>query len=195
MPMNLRARSQCGRNENLPRIIRLMSVIALVVALLACNDKGANTPVINRAAVEEGKPAPMFTLKGLDGKIVNLSDLKGSVVLINFWATWCPPCKGEMPSLQKLYAVMMDDPKFVMYGILYKDDPVNAQRFTKENGIMFPMLVDSNYSASGAYGITGVPETYIIDKKGLLRQKIIGPAEFDSPDAIAFFKSLLAEAP
>lgn len=169
-------------------------IIAAMLALAACK-QGPPPPQRPQKALEEGQPAPMFTLKDLDGKTVNISDFKGSVVLINFWATWCPPCRGEMPSLQKLYAIMMDDPKFVMLGVLYKDDPVTAQKFAKETGIAFPILIDENYGASSLYGVTGVPETYIIDKKGILRKKIIGPDEFDTPDAIAFFKGLLAEKP
>ncbi len=173
------------------RLRLLFALAALALVLGACKPT-APKPA---APLVEGRPAPVFATKDFSGQTVDIASFRGKVVLINFWATWCPPCRGEIPSLQRLYDTLKGDPSFVMYGVLYKDDISAAKRFMAQGGITFPMLSDPDFVASSIYGLTGVPETYIIDKKGILRKKIIGPAEFDSPAAIAFFKSLLSEAP
>jgi thiol-disulfide isomerase/thioredoxin len=113
-------------------------------------------------------------------------------VLINFWAEWCDTCKEEMPSLQRLYDTLKDDPNFRLVTILYKDDPMIASAYLKENNFTLPLYVDPNLNAAALFGITGVPETYVVGKDGILLKKFIGPLDFDNPDAVAFFKRNLA---
>ncbi len=137
-----------------------------------------------------GKPAPDFTLTDLDGKTWTLSELKGQVVFVNFWATWCPPCREEMPSMQQLYRVLPTS-SFKMLAILYRDKPALARSFAAKAGLTMPILVDETNSVSPRYGITGVPETYIVDKDGILREKIIGGANWSSPAAIALMRKYL----
>ncbi len=130
-----------------------------------------------------GDPAPNFSLVDRKGKTWTLANLKGQVVFINFWATWCPPCREEMPSMQKLYDTLPKD-KFKMLAILNKDDPALADIFADKLGITFPILDDQINAVGPKYGLTGLPETLIIDKKGIVREKIIGATEWDSPDMI-----------
>ncbi len=123
--------------------------------------------------------APDFALQDLKGKTWKLSDLKGKVVFINFWATWCPPCREEMPSMEALHRDMADKP-FQILTILSNDEPKMADTFARKNGYTFPILVDRDGAVSATYGITGVPETFIVNADGLLLRKFIGPYDWNS---------------
>jgi peroxiredoxin len=127
-----------------------------------------------------GEPAPDFTLVDMKGRSWTLSDLRGQVVFINFWATWCSPCREEMPSMQQLYNLLPKD-QFKMLAVLNKDDPLLAVSFAEKLGLAMPILNDRANVAGQKYGLTGVPETYIVDKQGVLREKFIGPAQWDTP--------------
>lgn len=150
-------------------------VVLTFVFLLACYGCGSAPEV-----AEVGRLAPDFTLVDRKGKTWTLSELKGQVVFINFWATWCPPCREEMPSMQRLYT-MLPGEKFKMLAILNKDDPRLADSFAGQFGISMPILDDQNNQVGPKYGLTGVPETFIVDKRGILREKFIGPASWDAP--------------
>jgi len=130
-----------------------------------------------------GERAPDFTLVDLKGKTWTLSELKGQVVFVNFWATWCPPCIEEMPSMQKLYTMLPQD-KFKMLAILNNDNPAIASSFATKFGITIPILNDRDNKVGPEYGLTGVPETFIVDKQGVVREKFIGPARWDSPMSV-----------
>jgi len=139
-----------------------------------------------------GTPAPDFSLVDRQGKTWTLSELKGQVVFVNFWATWCPPCREEMPSMQKLYTMMPKD-KFKMLAILNRDDPALADSFAKKLGLTMPILDDQPNIVGVNYGLTGLPETYIVDKKGILREKVIGGAQWDSPAYVQMISKLISE--
>jgi len=124
---------------------------------------------------------------------IKLSELKGSVVFINFWASWCQTCKDEMPSIEKLYKYFSGNPNFKLVTILYKDDGDRAFRYMNENGYTFQLYLDPKRSAAQQFRITGVPETFIFDKKGILKKKVIGPLEWDSPHVIEMFSHLINE--
>lgn len=130
-----------------------------------------------------GETAPDFTLVDRKGKTWTLSELKGQVVFVNFWATWCPPCREEMPSMQRLYTMLPKD-KFKMLAILNSDDPAMADTFLRKFNITIPVLNDQKNKVGPKYGLTGLPETFIIDKTGVLREKFIGPAPWDSLEII-----------
>ena len=168
-------------------IFILTTVLAVSVLLSSCRNRD------DKIVLREGDPAPLFSLNDSNGKIWSLEELKGKVVLVNFWASWCPSCKEEKPSLQKLSNMTSDKPDFLILTILYKDDPAGAFQFMKKNNLNLPLLLDAKWEASNAYGVTGVPETYIIDKKGVLRRKIIGPTRFDTPDSLRFISGLILE--
>lgn len=140
----------------------------------------------------EGGPAPDFELADLGGATWSLSGLRGSAVLINFWATWCPPCREEMSSLERLYESASGMPDFNVITILYEDDPLDAAAFLERNGYGLPSLVDPDGAVAASYGLTGVPESFLIDRNGVLRKKIIGPFSFDSPDAIRLYQKVLS---
>lgn len=133
-----------------------------------------------RAAI--GIEAPDFSLADLNGKTWKLSDLRGKVIFLNFWATWCDTCKTENPTIQNLINLEKDNPDFVFLTILYNDSPDNARSYMNKNSFTFPVLIDTAKTAKN-YGLTGVPETFLIDAKGIVRDKIVGPFKWDSPDA------------
>lgn len=140
-----------------------------------------------------GSVAPDIELIDINKNKIKLSELRGAVVFINFWATWCEPCINELPSIEELSRLTSGNPKFKLITILFKDDEYRAFNFMKENGYTFPIFLNPDGSAAKNFGITGVPETFIIDKKGILRNKIIGPAEWDSPQVIETFQGLVNE--
>lgn len=121
------------------------------------------------------------------------SDLKGKVVFVNFWASWCQPCKEEMPSIEALYRELLSDNNFVMVTILYRDSPSDALGYMKAMGFSFPVFTEKENTVSRDFGVTGVPETYLVDKKGVLRHRVIGGADWNSPDAKAVIQGLLKE--
>ena len=132
----------------------------------------------NVAAV--GKPAPNLDTVDMKGDVWSLSKQKGKVVFVNFWATWCAPCREEMPSMQRLYAKMPKD-KFKMVALYNRDKPELVKNFVTKLGITIPILDDQQNILGERYGLTGLPETFIVDKKGVIREKFIGPKEWDSP--------------
>lgn len=147
----------------------------------------------NKSEVPEKKLAPpLEVMDAATGQALNLSQLKGKVVFVNFWATWCPPCKEEMPSIEALHRALAANDSFLMVTIVYKDDPITAADYLLKNNYTFPLYIDKDGISAKRYGVTGVPETYLIDKKGVLKKRIIGPADWNSPEARAFINSLLS---
>lgn len=140
-----------------------------------------------------GLPAPDIELTNSNNDKLKLSGLRGSVVFVNFWATWCPPCIDEMPSIERLSRYLAGNSKFKIVTIFYNDDMNKVLRYMKEMNYTFPVYLDSGGDAAEKFGITGVPETYIIDKKGILRNKVIGPSEWDSPYVIEALSKLMNE--
>ena len=169
-------------------ILIAVFIVAIVIVLFSV--KREETP---RTKAVVGLNAPEFSLSDPSGKTYTLSELKGSVVFINFWATWCPPCIEEMPSIQNLYNGFKDKKEFRMVTILFKDDYGKAMAYLKQNNYAIPVLIDGNGKAAKAYGVTGVPETYIVDKQGVLRQKVIGPADWNSTEADSLISNLLKQ--
>jgi DsbE subfamily thiol:disulfide oxidoreductase len=154
------------------RFLILAGCLALFIT--ACGEKPVATV---------GKPAPDFDTLDLDGKVWSLSKLKGKVVFVNFWATWCSPCREEMPSMQRLYTKLPKD-KFEMIALFNNDKKPAVRNFVSQLGLTFPILSDEHNFAGTKYGLTGLPETFIVDKQGVIREKIIGPAKWDSPENV-----------
>ncbi len=167
----------------------LSLLLSLLLLLAACGGGGGQG---GGGVAAIGQPAPEFTLVDLHGRTWRLADLRGKVVFLNFWATWCPPCREEMPAMVRLRSMLADRP-FVMVTVLVNDQPEKARRFlAKVGGEDLPVLLDPEGAVGNAYGITGVPETYIIDRQGVLRKKYIGAYPWDSEGALMvlgeFFK-------
>ncbi|GAB4389574.1 MAG: TlpA disulfide reductase family protein [Thermodesulfovibrionales bacterium] len=138
-----------------------------------------------------GFNAPGFELADLEGRTWRLSDLDG-VVFVNFWATWCKECREEMPSIQRLYEMKKDDPQFHLLSVLYQDDPKKARAFMEENGYTFPVLLDPGGKTAYAYRLTGVPETFLINREKRVEHKTLGPAEWDSPKVVQEISALIS---
>ncbi|MCX5726993.1 MAG: redoxin domain-containing protein [Candidatus Saganbacteria bacterium] len=114
-----------------------------------------------------GKDAPNFTLKDLSGKEIMLSDYKGKVVVLSFFYTDCPPCKEELPILQKLHVKFAQKPLEIL-AINKRESKEAVEKFKKELGLTFPILLDGNQAVSGSYMVEGAPNTFIICKKGIV---------------------------
>jgi len=168
--------------------MRRLAVIAAAVMLLFATGCGRDRVPTGRLAI--GRPAPDFSLRDLSGKTHRLSDYRGKVVMINFWATWCPPCRAELGSMQRLFAAPPGN-DFRMLTILVNDSPANGAMMARKKGYTFPILMDPEGTTGQAYGITGVPETYIVDRNGILREKVIGADDWNSPRARDLIRSIL----
>ncbi len=174
------------KNKGLLLLIIFIVGISAIIYLSKVTGKTATEKAII------GLDAPDFELTDIEGKTWRLSDLKGKVVLVNFWATWCDTCKEEKPFVNSL--LKGDITNHIVYlSILYNDEPSSAARFQQENNYNFPVLID-NKQVSAKYGITGIPETFIINKKGILSKKIIGGIHWNLIDVNNSIKSLISES-
>lgn len=138
--------------------------------------------------------APSFTLPSVSGGQLSLKDYRGKVVFINFWATWCATCKVEMPSMEKVYRKFKDQ-GLEMLTISVDKDQSLIKPFMKEYDLTFPVLLDpESETAKKTYKTTGVPETFIVNKQGIIVHKAIGPRDWASNDAMAAFKQLVEQS-
>jgi len=143
-------------------------------------------------APEIGKLAPVFELTDVNGKKVSLAEYKGKVILINFWATWCGPCKAEMPSLNNLFLAFKNDGLIVL-SISVDSSEKPVQSFLNGKVIAFPVLMDKEQEVYfDQYGVLGLPTSFIIDREGIIRDKIRGEREWDSQDMKDKIVKLLA---
>jgi len=173
--------------RNLSMIFLLVVGIGIIV-LLQTKDDSLN--LTGQARLGKGVKAPDFTLPGLDGTMVRLSDRKGKVVFLNIWATWCPPCVEEMPSMEKLYQKLKGEDFEILAVSIDKNGAEAVAPFMKKYNLSFTALIDSKESLKYKYQTTGVPESYIIDKNGTIVEKVIGPRNWSSPEAVRIFQEL-----
>ena len=165
--------------------------VTVLVIILSLKLKDSSFEFPNQAAIGDNLPAPDFSFPGLDGKMVSLSDYRGKVVLVNIWATWCPPCVAEMPSMEKLYNKLKGQ-NFEILAVSIDAPGLKAVApFMKKANLTFPALIDPEGSIRAAYGVTGVPESFIVDKQGILVKKIIGPVDWANPGVFRFFSDLI----
>lgn len=167
-------------------ILGALFVAGLVAVIFLSKSPDSPSP---QATV--GLPAPAFELRDTDGRMWKLADLKGKVVFVNFWASWCTTCDLENPSIQNLINTYKGNDRFVVLSVLFRDDPGKALDYLRRKGFAFTVLLDEGKVAS-AYGVTGVPETYVIDGRGTLAHKVIGPSQWDSPEVISSLNKLIA---
>ena len=137
----------------------------------------------------EGHLAPQFYVKDRNGQMHSLNDFRGKVVLVNFWATWCPPCIEEMPSMDNLQK-KLDEEKFAVIAISVDDswDPVDA--YIKSSNLDLNIYSDFEGKVAKLYGTHKVPETYILSKEGTVVRKVLGVIDWTSPQIVSFLKEL-----
>ena len=171
--------------------ILIILTITGVLILLLLNRSRSHYESAKIVPEGVGLPSPDFTLSDLNGKMVSLSNYRGKVVLLNIWATWCSSCVDEMPSMENLYQKLKDkDFEILAVSI----DSLGAEvvaPFMEKYKLTFPALIDPEGTLRIAYRITGVPESFIIDKNGKLVKKIIGPLDWTSPGVLRYFHVLI----
>lgn len=145
------------------------TVLLTVVLLIS----GCNTSSSTEVGTRVSDVAPDFRLQSLDGEMVNLSDLRGKVVLLNFWATWCGPCRTEMPYLEEVHLKWMDR-GLVLLAINVGESIPEIEDFMREFNLTLPVLLDRDMGVTRTYNITGYPTTFLIDKNGIIQGKQIG---------------------
>ena len=167
------------------RMVFLWSIMMGIATLLilfyqagrAASPSQPECPSCNSFGVQrfqDRKEAPAFTLKCLDEKLINLSDFKGKPVLLTFWATWCIPCRAEMPELQRLHE-RLGPAGLVVMGVNQNEAPETIERYRQELGLDFPTLLDLRLGTSREYAVNSIPTTFFIDREGVIRNLFIGP--------------------
>jgi peroxiredoxin len=155
--------------------ILVLCISFFIIGYIAKDRRG------EKKVITSGDRAPEFRLPSLDGRVVSFSDLKSKVVMIHFWATWCPPCVEEMPTLDGLYDALRGS-GFELIAVSVDEagtDVVTA--FMKKNRLNVPVLMDPDKTISGLYGTFRFPESYIVDRNGIIRYKAIGPRDWGNP--------------
>jgi len=168
----------------------LMVLLCSLLFVAGCSKEGGQTA--RGVKPLEKHKAPDISVVALDTTTpLTLESLKGKVVLLNFWATWCPPCREEIPSMMKLQQAMAGK-SFQMVCVSVDEGGKQAvQDFFKNTGFSLPTYLDPSGQAAATYGLTGVPETFIIDKQGVIAKKVIGGLDWASPEVIAFLEDLM----
>lgn len=139
--------------------------------------------------------APDFAVPDLAGQAVRLSAYRGQVVLVNVWATWCPPCREEMPSMEKLHE-QLKDRGFVLLAVSQDEGGIDlVKRFVEEMKITFRVLVDPDGDVGRKFGVWGYPESFLVDRDGRVVERVIGPRDWAAPAQIASIEALLAARP
>lgn len=159
------------------KVIAAVVIVALfAVAMVQAMGKEDQDDSGKKVGLEIGNTPPDFELKTLAGDTVKLSDYKGKKVMLNFWATWCPPCKAEMPDMEKFYEGNKDRVEILAVNM---DTTNDVKGFANEYGITFPILLDEKNEVNRDYGIVSIPTTFFIDENGVIKQKINGSMKLE----------------
>lgn len=168
---------------------RTLRLITLFIALVSTGAR-ADAPIETAAP----KPLPPLTFETLDGQPVSLADFAGKVVVLNLWATWCAPCREEMPSLDRLQAQFADRDLVVLALSVDRAGPERVQKFLDEVGVKhLHVYRDPKAAATRAVKVPGLPATILVDRKGQEVGRVLGIAQWDGPAAVAVVEKLLAE--
>ena len=150
-------------------VAAVLAVVTLLATGLSRDSSVAASPLIGRAA-------PDFTLAQLDGPPLTLSQLRGQVVIVNFWASWCKECHTEQSALNETWQQFRDS-EVVVVGVNFQDTRDDARSYVRTGGISYPVVEDADSRTALAYGLRGIPETFIIDRSGRIVDRVIGPVE------------------
>lgn len=167
----------CGRGE---RAIARPAAPAIGGSLLPALSQ---PPSDGQRAVALGRYAPDFALPDLNGQLVSLDQWRGQTVLINFWASWCQPCREEMPLLQATYEAYVEE-GLVVLGVNMGERAQRVVGFAEDLGLTFPILVDESTTIGTLYRVRGAPTTYFVDREGVIRQRYVGPLTSEALGAI-----------
>lgn len=171
-------------------LLILLLIVGVGIIVLLQTKTSSYTPVVT-PRLAKGVSAPIFTLPNMGGERVSLVDYKGKVVLLNIWATWCPPCVEEMPSMEKLHQALKDEGLEILAVSIDVTGAEVVAPFMKTHRLNFTALFDTKGAVRDLYRTTGVPETFIIDTDGKIADIIIGPRDWASPRVIEYFRNLI----
>ncbi|MBT1075434.1 peroxiredoxin family protein [Geobacter grbiciae] len=166
------------------RLVRYICACLLTLTVLAVSTPGKAEDGV--ALVRIGAPAPNFRLPTLSGENKSLSQYRGKIVLVNFWASWCPYCRDEMPSMDRLVKSFPKGDLVVLAVNVEKRFPEKYRRAP----VSFNFLSDATGQVQQHYGANRLPDTFIVDRKGIIRQRVTGGIEWDSPKVVSYLKSL-----
>ena len=189
--------------RSLLRIGALLMCTVVTISLLGCEGKEeSNPPKIEseksqtqklKESPQEGFMAPLFTLEDLGGTQISLADFKGKVVLLNFWATWCAPCRIEIPSLERLYQLRKDKAFEILAVSVDRTSLSKVASFVTDYRMSFPVLTDSRGEVGRRYWTRAIPSSFLLDKKGVIRWKVVGAREWDDAYVLSKIDQLLSE--
>jgi thiol-disulfide isomerase/thioredoxin len=163
-----------------------MLTVTLAMVLYITPAMPASAP-----AVWGGGPAPSLALKDIEGRAHALTDYRGKVVLVNFWATWCEPCRQEMPSMQRLSEKLVGKP-FVVLAVNVDEPESRVRNFLSQTRFDLPVLLDINKSATRQWGARLLPVTFIVGPDGRVRYRVLGEMDWSSTQAVSVISALLA---
>jgi peroxiredoxin len=166
------------------RTVSRLLLLSLALLLFAACSKENSAPAGSPLAAD-------FTLRDLDGKAHKLSDYRGKVVFLNFWATWCPPCREEMPAMERLNEIL-GGKDFVMLAVNVDENIKDLEAFVKETPHGFTILSDADGKIQKLYKVFKFPETFIIDQRGEIVEHLVGARDWSSTEALKFFNAQIA---
>ena len=167
----------------------LLTALMLLIAATLSTQASAQQPGHGLTPLPDLKPAPDFSLTDLDGDTHRLSSYLGKVVIINFWATWCPPCRAEMPSMQRAWETIQPE-GMIMLGINVGEDEDTIFAFTANYPVEFPLLLDQDSTTVANWPVRGLPTTYVIDPQGRIAYQAVGGREWDDPEILSQLRAL-----
>ncbi len=176
-----------GRNKQIAFLVILVVIVLVFGASFFLKVKPSAKKIITT-----GDRGPEFTLPALNGRSVSLSDFRGKIVMVHFWATWCPPCVDELPTLDKLNQSLAGK-HFEMLAVSVDEGGADTvMSFLQRNNLKVPVLLDTSHTVSSQYGTYKFPETYILDREGIVRYKVIGPRDWRDPAALQLLQNMVA---
>ncbi len=162
--------------------MKSLLLLLLLVNLPTLTFAGAERPQDAPRVVAVGSVAPDFTLENMQGEKVNLSQYRGKVVIVNFWATWCPPCRTEMPSMEVLHETFKDDGLVLLAINVEQSGAKVVSEFLKESPYSFPILLDEQNQTQNSYTVFQYPSSFIVDREGIVVKKLVGAVHWMGGD-------------